>query len=458
MGGRTGHHVGRRIFGVLTSGLIVAGLISGVTPTTSGAATCTTSWKAAVSGSWNTAANWTHGVPKKTTDACITLTGTYTVTVSQVGTAARSLQVGAGDGVQTLSIAGDCAKPDEPVLTLGADSEIGTTGRLALTFQTCTVATVEQASGTLTSNGTILLNGQRLAGGLLNHGLLDIAGDVSQLDAEWTNDGQIIIEDGSWVLFEQFSSLRNDGTVKALGTGRLTFTNGTTYLQGSGRLLGATPIEIVNGSLYYDGAGPGTIRVRDGVDIHGDISRHQTLSVVENCIDDRASITSQDFTGWENRGTILFTSNTTCQTETEVQSAGFFINRGTVRTAATFQNTITWGGGIANHGVFAIGAACQVSFDKYFLYADSTTAIELAGRRTFSRLDFTTLGTSIVLNGTLAITTVGDYWPTSGTAFVLMRYADREGAFASVTGTTKAGEDVVIGVKYTDDGVRLKAT
>jgi len=46
------------------------------------AITCTDSWKVATAGLWNTAANWSTGsVPTSTSAACITLAGTYTVTL-----------------------------------------------------------------------------------------------------------------------------------------------------------------------------------------------------------------------------------------------------------------------------------------------------------------------------------------------------------------------------------------
>ena len=45
--------------------------------------TCTDSWKTAASGAWNTATNWSTGaVPTSTDNVCITVAGTYTVTLA----------------------------------------------------------------------------------------------------------------------------------------------------------------------------------------------------------------------------------------------------------------------------------------------------------------------------------------------------------------------------------------
>jgi hypothetical protein len=81
-------------------------------------ASCTDSWKAATSGVWGLAANWTNGIPTNTDSVCITLPGSYTVTLApwSFGTADPnndganivSLTLGAagGAGTQTLDIVG----------------------------------------------------------------------------------------------------------------------------------------------------------------------------------------------------------------------------------------------------------------------------------------------------------------------------------------------------------------
>jgi len=70
------------------------------------ASACTDSWKSAVSGSWATASDWSTGVPVSTDDVCITVAGTYTVTVPGIAAQANSLTLGASSGTQTLDVQG----------------------------------------------------------------------------------------------------------------------------------------------------------------------------------------------------------------------------------------------------------------------------------------------------------------------------------------------------------------
>src|SRR5581483_6073593 len=51
---------------------------------------CTDTWKGAVSGAWGVSANWSDGkIPAATDGVCITVPGTYTVTLApwSIGTA-----------------------------------------------------------------------------------------------------------------------------------------------------------------------------------------------------------------------------------------------------------------------------------------------------------------------------------------------------------------------------------
>ena len=63
---------------------MAATLVNGL-PTPS----CNDSWKSAVSGAWSGGANWTAGVPANTSDVCITVPGTYTVTLAPWSVAPR---------------------------------------------------------------------------------------------------------------------------------------------------------------------------------------------------------------------------------------------------------------------------------------------------------------------------------------------------------------------------------
>src|ERR1019366_2726860 len=110
------------------------------------AAGCTDNWTNTAGGAWSTATDWSKGtVPGVTDVACITLAGTYTVTMS--GTASiASLTLGAASGTQTLEIEGSGA---DSILHLAADSTINQTGELVLDNGSSNgFADVEAATGT----------------------------------------------------------------------------------------------------------------------------------------------------------------------------------------------------------------------------------------------------------------------------------------------------------------------
>ena len=103
-----------------------------------------------MSGAWSGGANWTAGVPAGTSDVCITVPGTYTVTLApwSVGTAdpnhngaavnSLTLGVASGTGTQTLDIAGQgsTSNSNEQLsnvfLNLAATSVITAHGHLVL--------------------------------------------------------------------------------------------------------------------------------------------------------------------------------------------------------------------------------------------------------------------------------------------------------------------------------------
>ena len=136
--------------GAVVLGALAIPVTSAHAATQPHAASCTDSWKAAVSGLWSAGASWSNGIPQGTDDVCITVPGTYTVTLApwSIGTAdpnsagaiVHSLTLGApgGTGTQTLDIVGQGSpsNSNEQVntvfLTVGATSTITSHGNLVL--------------------------------------------------------------------------------------------------------------------------------------------------------------------------------------------------------------------------------------------------------------------------------------------------------------------------------------
>jgi hypothetical protein len=132
--------------------------------TAAAAQACDETWNNASGGSWNTAANWTPAaVPTAGQAVCITLPGTYTVTLSangpQVsGANIASLTLGTSSGAQTLSVQGqDYGYQGEiynsTTLTLNGPSTISSSGVLVLD---ATDAGAAPGSGNLAGGSAIL--------------------------------------------------------------------------------------------------------------------------------------------------------------------------------------------------------------------------------------------------------------------------------------------------------------
>ena len=92
---------------ILATALLVGALVTLELVVPAGAApTCDVSWASAVSGEWGDATKWTGGVvPDTTKKVCITVAGTYTVSV-QGGQSAAGVTLGGATGTQTLEIDG----------------------------------------------------------------------------------------------------------------------------------------------------------------------------------------------------------------------------------------------------------------------------------------------------------------------------------------------------------------
>lgn len=126
------------------------------------AQTCTTEWAAPVSGAWENAANWTAGVPSGGT-ACITVTGTYTVTGNTTDKAIGGLVLGGESGTQTLQT--------ESRITASGNVRVGPNGRWAFRNRI--------------PGGT---DGLALGGTLRLEGAVDLVGGVSFLGTGGTLD------------------------------------------------------------------------------------------------------------------------------------------------------------------------------------------------------------------------------------------------------------------------------
>jgi hypothetical protein len=255
-------------FSTVAFGCVVATFAVPVLPATATtlaksvvATSCNDSWKSGVSGDWSASANWTAGVPAGNSDVCITVPGTYTVTLApwSVGTAdpnhngdaVNSLTLGAasGAGTQTLDIAGQGSQSDsnEQVssvfLQVAATSVITAHGRLVL----------DSTDGGSTLKGFPSGGEAALVGAnILNYGRINTEvqdsrnknANFTQIEAPLTNEKRASIHDNSGQL--QATAVTNDGTFTVAPRASLS----VVALQGS---YGSSASFTNNGHLTNDG-------------------------------------------------------------------------------------------------------------------------------------------------------------------------------------------------------------
>jgi hypothetical protein len=457
---QSGSHLARwrRAASVLVSGIVVgAGLVAATAVSSAASPSCTTSWANKQGGDWATASNWTHGAPNSATDACITLPGTYTVTVQSFDNSVRSLTLGGTDGSQTLAIEGDCSS--SAFLQLSGDSFIGINGLVNVGSNGCSTAELSNLGSVLTNDGQITtLPGSYsfLSGDLVNNAFVNVEASAQVDGGTWTNAGTISVADGTSLLFEDGATLANDKLIAAEGSGTLSFPYRATYTQGAGRLTGPEPVTIEGGRVNYVGGGKGTVAIRGyGSSVSGNVGPHQTLDVSSDC-NDGAELTA--FGSWTNRGAILLRAS--CYWNADLITQGTLTNRGTITTTGSrYHNDAGLFGVFVNHGTLSIGAGSFVEPDGLTNASDGTIGVELASPSLFGQIGVFYPPT-ISLDGTLSLSTRGPYWPRAGTTFAIIAHDEGNltGKFAKVTGRTKAGQSVKLSVHYLDFEVNVDAT
>src|SRR5438105_9868890 len=187
--------------------LATGGLPASSSATGSSAVTCDTSWKSPANGLWADAANWDNGVPDGSHVACITVAGTYTVTVS--GGTAKSLALGGASGTQTLAV--DAGAQTDAQLSLQSDSSVLANGVLKLTGESALSppggnVLLDINSGALTIMGMLIVDptgggGRQLRALYVNQGRVDVNGDVSYLGTTFTNEGSLTTASGKTFSF-----------------------------------------------------------------------------------------------------------------------------------------------------------------------------------------------------------------------------------------------------------------
>jgi hypothetical protein len=293
----------------LTLVAALVGVAAVIAPPLAHASGCDDSWTGtAGDGNWATGGNWSEGhAPTPSENACITLAGTYTVTLGVAGgadsTTVASLTLGGSTGTQTLDLHG---VPSTGNTTLTAGSvTVNTNGAITIdcgsSMVTCNSSGAEglqMTSGDLSNAGVITTtaaNSTDLYGDLVNTGTLAIDNATAVLGegsrsspVTLDNEGTIDLSDGAalFTVNGEADTVTNDtgGAIDATGSGTVIVQSSGIFDEGAGTTSGSLPVTLANGSsLDVTGAGASSFVMLDGgsFNLSGALHVGQSLTVDE---------------------------------------------------------------------------------------------------------------------------------------------------------------------------------
>ena len=327
------------------------------------AAACTRSWALPVDGTWTDAARWSPaGVPGPTDDVCITLAGTYTVTLNG-GRSIRSLTLGdaANAGVQTLWIQGTAAQ----AALLTSSSGITSWGSMRLESTGGAQASgLSLVSGVLTNWGTLEVStgsggSRQVSASLVNHGRV-VLGTSTQFQKNlgvYTNDGVFAVTPGNLLTIIGLSQTfnQNGGT---LSLGGLELTSATFNFNGGS--IAGTPV-LLNAALNIGPGSTGTasFSMRGSSPLSGDVAAGQRV-LVHGTTASRAILTAA--TGFTNAGNITLESlSGTASVADLTVASGILTNLGTIDIQPGAGGFRTVSASLANRGTVNVNTRTTLS-------------------------------------------------------------------------------------------------
>ena len=437
----------RWLLALVVVALAVAGAFTSLGAAPAHASSCTDSWTgAAADGNWDTAANWSTGVPVSTDNVCITLAGTYTVTLAggTNSTTVASLTVGGASGTQTLDVHGIDGHGNI-VLTSGSVN-VNATGALRIDCQTpalpCSNSgneTLQVTTGELDNAGTLTTdapNTINLDGNITNSGTINVESGATSFGqgslvtpVTLNNQGALQISNNAGLQTSQTVHNDTGGSIDAGAGGTLTVSNGT-FNEGAGTTSGTTPVTLINSSnLEYTGAGVSAITLSAGggtFTLGGTMAADQSLTLegVATLGDPVVDVAG----GFINNGAITIgceiePAATPCSifgSETFQVPSGAMTNNGTITTTAA--NTVNVDGNIDNGTTGAINID-----DAAAIYGQgaSATPVTLNNSGALSIADGSllqttqavsnNLGGSIAVTGSGTLSTSGQFNEGAGT-------------------------------------------
>lgn len=270
---------------VLATGLSALGLATTAAPAGAAPPACTIAWLGNT-GSWSDPNQWrtipgnNPAVPNTGDTACITASGTYTVTNAVgVGGGNSWLVLGGSSGTQTLQVAAGMAAGGNnnaigargvvSLAAAGSEFGVGNGGEFT---NAGVIESVGPGTGarTLGINNTTLFN----TGTIRATAPLDISGGNLQNDGTITTTAPVQRYQGG---------LRaNSGTIAATGAGRFDFVSGARLVVTSVGVSG--PVRMDGGTVEVLGAGPLNLEAYGTATLVGDLRAGQTITVTKTGI------------------------------------------------------------------------------------------------------------------------------------------------------------------------------
>lgn len=338
-----------RVALALLVGLALAGAGGGTavaanTPTAAGAAsgsspTCTDSWVGLASQPlWTLAKNWSTGkVPGPTSDVCITTLGVDVLT--PVSVHVHSLLLGTEEGI---AMEGTATDPLTLTVTTAIQLTPGVISRMDLEYTTVEAGRIDDAGGTIFTDGTCVLQSPDLS--FTTRGTLQADGGRVTLSSlpqltDGTLTGAIIKADGAVVVLPR--------DVTHLVSSQVSIATSSAILDPAGHnaLSGLTSVDAASSfsddsqlalhdNLLADGdvsfGGPGVSLGGTLTQASGTLALDTVLSAGQVVIDHGAYLSTYESTiagSLRNRGTVE-TSGTTTVTADYTQTKGALLDAG----------------------------------------------------------------------------------------------------------------------------------
>ncbi len=392
---------------------------------------CTDSWKTAASGPWSTPANWSTGaVPTSSDNVCITIAGTYAVTISG-SASAGTIVLGTSSGKESLKIIGNASTSSTLNLSAATGSQIKAKGVLKVNSKNVSGAGFAMIAGgptvDLVNNGTILTAGGTDAPNYVRVNITNNSGGTVKIKGANTKE-----DSGAGP-----TTLTNHGTFTVTSTGNFAVSGGSSFTQAGGTLSNGGTIAESNGTFtqsggtdsgntisvttatLVDSSGAGSFDLFGSDTLSGTIPSGQTVNVIGNPSSNAEATLG---TNVINNGTFELDSLTT-------SGSGF---------AMLYQSSSDFT--FTNNGTFeTLGATVSADYLRAQITNGTTGTLTIGGAQTAE--DGAQGATNITNNGTLSVGSGGGLVVGGASSFTQSAGTlTNSGSFAVSSGTfTQSG-------------------